>query len=37
MIPTKFYISGQTGDDYNPKYYKGQSKESKEARRARNK
>ena len=37
MIPTKFYISGQTGDDYNPKYFKGQSKESKEARRAKNK
>jgi len=38
MIPAKLYIAGNTGDDkYNPKYYKGQHKESKEARRARNK
>mmetsp|Transcript_16876 Transcript_16876/g.23883 ORF Transcript_16876/g.23883 Transcript_16876/m.23883 type:complete len:451 (+) Transcript_16876:195-1547(+) len=38
MIPAKLYIAGNTGDDmYNPKYGKGQSKESKEARRARNK
>lgn len=37
MIPSKLYIEGQSGDDYNPKYFKGQSKESKEARRARNK
>ena len=36
-IPSKLYIEGQSGDDYNPKYFKGQSKESKEARRARNK
>mmetsp|Transcript_21104 Transcript_21104/g.37965 ORF Transcript_21104/g.37965 Transcript_21104/m.37965 type:complete len:398 (-) Transcript_21104:159-1352(-) len=34
MIPTKLYVAGQSGDDYNPKYFKGQSKESKEARRA---
>jgi DNA excision repair protein ERCC-4 len=37
MIPTKLYIAGHSGDDYNPKYFKGQSKESKEARRAKNK
>jgi DNA excision repair protein ERCC-4 len=37
MVPAKFYIAGQSGDDYNPKYFKGQSKESKEARRAKNK
>lgn len=37
MIPMKLYVAGQSGDDYNPKYYKGQSKESKEARRAKNK
>lgn len=37
MIPTKLYVAGQSGDDYNPKYYKGQAKESKEARRAINK
>mmetsp|Transcript_27971 Transcript_27971/g.65649 ORF Transcript_27971/g.65649 Transcript_27971/m.65649 type:complete len:425 (-) Transcript_27971:66-1340(-) len=37
MIPSKLYIEGQSGDDYNPKYFKGQAKESKEARRARNK
>lgn len=37
MIPTKLYVAGQSGDDYNPKYFKGQSKESKEARRAQNK
>lgn len=37
MIPSKLYIAGQSGDDYNPKYFKGQSKESKEARRAQNK
>jgi len=37
MIPSKLYIAGQSGDDYNPKYFKGQSKESKEARRAKNK
>ncbi|KAL3939612.1 MAG: hypothetical protein SGARI_001306 [Bacillariaceae sp.] len=37
MIPTKLYIAGQSGDDYNPKYFKGQSKQSKEARRAKNK
>lgn len=37
-IPAKLYVSGNTGDDkYNPKYRKGQHKESKEARRARNK
>lgn len=38
MIPAKLYVSGNTGDEaYNPKYHKGQHKESKEARRARNK
>jgi hypothetical protein len=37
MIPSKLYIAGQSGDDYNPKYFKGQSKESKEMRRAANK
>lgn len=37
MIPSKLYIAGHSGDDYNPKYYKGQAKESKEARRAKNK
>eukprot|EP00934_Nitzschia_sp_Nitz4_P003867 Nitzschia sp. Nitz4//scaffold133_size116822//96561//97772//NITZ4_003821-RA/size116822-processed-gene-0.40-mRNA-1//1//CDS//3329535438//3857//frame0 len=34
MIPAKLYIAGHSGDDYNPKYFKGMSKESKEARRA---
>jgi len=38
MIPAKLYVSGNTGDEmYNPKYMKGQHKESKEARRGRNK
>lgn len=38
MIPAKLYVAGNSGDDaYNPKYYKGQHKESKEARRARSK
>jgi hypothetical protein len=38
MIPARLYIAGASGDDaYNPKYGKGQHKESKEARRARNK
>jgi hypothetical protein len=37
MVPAKLYIAGQSGDDYNPKYFKGQAKESKEARRAKNK
>mmetsp|Transcript_58490 Transcript_58490/g.87090 ORF Transcript_58490/g.87090 Transcript_58490/m.87090 type:complete len:445 (-) Transcript_58490:212-1546(-) len=38
MIPARFYVSGNTGDEkYNPKYMKGQHAESKEARRARNK
>ncbi|EJK63175.1 hypothetical protein THAOC_16187 [Thalassiosira oceanica] len=38
MIPVKLYVSGASGDDaYNPKYLKGQHKESKEARKARNK
>lgn len=37
MIPSKLYVAGQSGDDYNPKYFKGQAKESKEARRAKNK
>ena len=34
MIPAKIYVAGNSGDDYNPKYFKGQAKESKEARRA---
>lgn len=38
MIPAKLYVAGNSGDSmYNPKYRKGQHKESKEARRARNK
>ena len=37
MIPAKLYVAGNSGDDYNPKYFKGQAKESKEARRAKNK
>mmetsp|Transcript_20100 Transcript_20100/g.33345 ORF Transcript_20100/g.33345 Transcript_20100/m.33345 type:complete len:402 (+) Transcript_20100:75-1280(+) len=38
MIPAKLYVAGNSGDDkYNSKYFKGQHKESKEARRARNK
>jgi len=38
MIPSKLYVADNTGDEkYNPKYRKGQHKESKEARRARNK
>ncbi|CAJ1936571.1 unnamed protein product [Cylindrotheca closterium] len=37
IIPAKLYVAGNSGDDYNPKYYKGQAKESKEARRAQNK
>lgn len=34
MLPAKLYVAGNSGDDYNPKYFKGQAKESKEARRA---
>ena len=38
MIPARLYVAGHSGDDaYNPKYLKGQHKESKEARKARNK
>lgn len=38
MIPARLYVAGNSGDDkYNSKYFKGQHKESKEARRARNK
>ena len=37
MIPAKLYVAGHSGDDFNPKYFKGQAKESKEARRAKNK
>lgn len=37
MIPAKLYVAGQSGDDFNPKYFKGQAKESKEARRAKSK
>lgn len=37
-IPSKLYVAGASGDDaYSAKYMKGQHKESKEARRARNK
>eukprot|EP00584_Thalassiosira_punctigera_P008522 CAMPEP_0172533780 /NCGR_PEP_ID=MMETSP1067-20121228/6365_1 /TAXON_ID=265564 ORGANISM="Thalassiosira punctigera, Strain Tpunct2005C2" /NCGR_SAMPLE_ID=MMETSP1067 /ASSEMBLY_ACC=CAM_ASM_000444 /LENGTH=464 /DNA_ID=CAMNT_0013318469 /DNA_START=197 /DNA_END=1591 /DNA_ORIENTATION=+ len=37
-IPASLYVAGASGDDaYNPKYLKGQHKESKEARKARNK
>jgi hypothetical protein len=36
MIPSKLYIAGQSGDDYNPKnpYHRGVTKGSKEARKA---
>ena len=37
MIPSKLYISGQSGDDYNPKknrFYRGVTEDSKEARKA---
>lgn len=38
VFPAKLYVAGNTGDEvYNPKYFKGQHKESKESRRARNK
>lgn len=37
MIPSKLYIPGNSGDDYNPKYLKGQHKENREARRAKQK
>lgn len=37
MIPARLYVAGNSGDDYNPKYFKGQAKESKEARRAKSK
>lgn len=38
MIPARLYVAGHSGDDaYNPKYLKGQHKESKEARKARSK
>lgn len=37
MIPAKLYVAGNSGDDFNPKYFKGQAKESKEARRAKSK
>ena len=38
MIPARLYVAGHSGDEaYHPKYLKGQHKESKEARRARNK
>lgn len=32
MIPSKLYISGASGDDFNPKYFKGVAESSKEAR-----
>lgn len=34
MIPSKLYIAGQSGDDYNPKnpYYKNSGSNSAEAR-----
>jgi hypothetical protein len=31
-ICKKLYVAGHTGDDFNPNYYKGQSKASKEVR-----
>jgi hypothetical protein len=36
MIPSKLYIAGQSGDDFNPKnpYYRGVTKDSKESRKA---
>jgi hypothetical protein len=34
MIPAKLYVAGNSGDDFNPKYFKGNAKESKEARKA---
>lgn len=34
MIPAKLYISGQSGDDFNPRYHKTAAEDSKEARRA---
>ncbi|GAX18702.1 hypothetical protein FisN_10Hh084 [Fistulifera solaris] len=36
MIPSKLYIAGQSGDDFNPKnpYYRGVTEGSKEARKA---
>ena len=34
MIPIKLYVKGENHDNYNPKYFKGQAKESKEARRS---
>lgn len=37
MIPTKLYATEYNPDTYNPKYFKGQAKESKETRRAKNK
>jgi DNA excision repair protein ERCC-4 len=37
MIPAKLYVAGNSGDSFNPKYFKGQAKESKEARRAKSK
>jgi len=38
MIPARLYVAGASGDDaFHPKYKAGQHKESKEARRARNK
>lgn len=38
MIPAKLYVAGASGDDaYNVKYLKGQHKESREVRKARNK
>jgi hypothetical protein len=37
MIPSKLYIAGNSGDDCNPKYHKGQNQESREARRAQKK
>lgn len=34
MIPSKLYIAGNSGDDFNPRYHKGQSEESRDARKA---
>lgn len=37
MIPSKLYVAGTSGDDYNPKYLKGSHKDSKQVRKAANK
>jgi len=34
MIPSKLYVAGKSGDDFNPKYFKGQSDTRKAAAKA---